>query len=339
MRGVEVWTPLVFRPDCRLAIEQHGRHRPPEALRHDPRGEPRNAGRRKTSGIEFPDLYRGWSASVTPLEDYGTGKLRATVAALLIAVGMVLLIACVNVANLLLARSEARYKEAAIRAALGASRARLLRQLLTETTLLAFAGSLAGVALAYGGLRLLIALQRRATAGARKRRIERPRARFYSRGHCLTGLLFGLLPSRQVLGGDLNQAVRESGRSSINTRRGRGSRNILVISEIALSLILLAGAVIDGAQPALAPKRKSRICFGSPPDFPCLLPALGFSQCSFDGRLLSVVARSHRRASRRPFRRREHQSSAGRLRAHRRVFSCSGRRAARHRSVLPPLAI
>ncbi len=144
LRGVDVWTPLVFDQTAGLRSNNMaviGRLKPSVTIQ-EANHEMQVVAKRLES--EFPDLNRGWSARVTALEDYGTGKLRETIAALLIAVGMVLLIACVNVANLLLARSESRFKEAAIRAALGASRLRLLRQLLTETMLLAFAGSLAG---------------------------------------------------------------------------------------------------------------------------------------------------------------------------------------------------
>src|ERR1700722_1262296 len=153
LRGVDVWIPVSFDQTASLRSNNMaviGRLKPAVTI-EAANGEMQVISARLES--QFPDLYQGWSANVTPLEEYGTGKLRATVAALLIAVGMVLLIACVNVANLLLARSEARHKEAAIRAALGASRARLLLQLLTETMLLAFAGCLAGVVLAWGGLR------------------------------------------------------------------------------------------------------------------------------------------------------------------------------------------
>jgi putative ABC transport system permease protein len=127
---------------------------------------------------------------------------------------------------------------------LGASRLRLLRPLLAETTLLAFAGSLAGIALAWSGLRLLIALRPVELPGLGSAGLNFRVLVFTVAVTAFTALLFGLLPSRQVLGGNLSQAVRESGRGVVNTRSGLGSRNILVISEVALSLMLLAGAVM-----------------------------------------------------------------------------------------------
>jgi putative ABC transport system permease protein len=244
MRGVEVWTPLSFDQAATLRSNNmavFGRLKSSVTIQEANREMQVIA---KQIEGEFPDLYRGWSASVTQLQDYGTGKLRATIAALLIGVGMVLLIACVNVANLLLARSEVRCKEAAIRAALGAGRARLLRQLLTETMILAFAGSVAGAALASAGLRLLIAVHTVQLPGLESAGLNGRVFALTLGVTALTGLLFGLLPSRQLLAGDLNQAIRESGRGAVNPRRGRGARNVLVISEIALSLILLAGAAM-----------------------------------------------------------------------------------------------
>jgi putative ABC transport system permease protein len=193
---------------------------------------------------EFPDIDRGWSALVTPLQDYGVGRLRSTILALLAAVGTVLLIACVNVANLLLARAEVRYKEIAIRAALGAGRWRLIRQLLTETMLLAGAGSAGGLGIAYAAVRLLIAVKGVNLPGLEHAGLHGGVLAFTCALTVFTGLLFGLLPARQLLGGDLNQAVRESGRSSINTRRGNSARSALVIGETALSFVLLAGALL-----------------------------------------------------------------------------------------------
>ncbi len=244
LKGIDVWTPLHLDQNSGLrsnTMAVIGRLRPAVTIQEADH-EMKVVARRLE--LEFPDLDRGWSAMVTPLQDFGVGRLRSTVAALLVAVGMVLLIACVNVANLLLARAEVRYKEIAIRAALGASRGRLIRQLLTETMLLAIAGSIVGLALAYFGVRLLIALQGVELPGLENAGLNGSVLAFTCAVTLLTGILFGLLPSRQLLGGDLNQAVRESGRSAINTRRGNVSRNALVISETALSLVLLAGALL-----------------------------------------------------------------------------------------------
>jgi predicted permease len=245
LKGIDVWTPLYFDRDSSLrsnTMAVFGRLRPQVTIQEADH-EMQMVARRLES--EFPDIDRGWSAMVTRLQDYGVGRLRSTIAALLAAVGMVLLIACVNVANLLLARAEVRSKEIAIRAALGASRGRLIRQLLTETMLLALGGSIGGLGIAYAGVRLLIALKGVNLPGLENAAgLNASVLAFTCAVTVLTGILFGLLPARQLLGGDLNQAVRESGRSSISTRRGNRSRHALVISETALSLVLLAGALL-----------------------------------------------------------------------------------------------
>jgi predicted permease len=245
LKGIDVWAPLYWDRNSKMrsnTMGVFGRLRPGVTMQEADHEMQMVAGRLAS---EFPDIDRGWSALVTPLQDYGVGKLRYTIAALLVAVGMVLLIACVNVANLLLARAEVRSKEIAIRAALGASRVRLMRQLLTETMLLALAGGTCGVALAYFGIRLLIALKGVELPGLENAAsLNGSVLAFTYAVTVFTGILFGLLPARQLLGGDLNQAVRESGRSSINTRRGNGSRKALVISETALSFVLLAGALL-----------------------------------------------------------------------------------------------
>jgi putative ABC transport system permease protein len=245
LKGIDIWAPLYFDRNSKMhsnTMGVFGRLKPGVTIQEADHEMQTVAGRLAS---EFPDIDRGWSALVTPLQDYGVGKLRYTIAALLVAVGMVLLIACVNVANLLLARAEVRSKEIAIRAALGASRVRLMRQLLTETMLLALAGGICGVALAYFGIRLLIALKGVELPGLENAaRLNGGVLAFTYAVTVFTGILFGLLPARQLLGGDLNQVVRESGRSSINTRRGNGSRKALVISETALSFVLLAGALL-----------------------------------------------------------------------------------------------
>lgn len=244
IRGVDIWMPL----SVDSAASSHpnnmavfGRLKAGVSLQQANREMQVIAQRLAT---QYPEIDRGWGASVTALEDYGTGKLRQTVAALLVGVAMILLIACVNVANLLLARSEVHYKEIAIRAALGATRQRLLRQLLTETLLLAFAGALAGVVLAWVALHVLVTVQSVQLPGLAHAALNLRVLGFTALVTLLTGVLFGLLPARHLIGGDLNHAIRESGRSSINTRRSRSSRNVLVIAEIALSLILVSGAAL-----------------------------------------------------------------------------------------------
>ena len=244
LKGIDVWTPLYFDRNSVMRSNTMGvigRLRPAVTIQAADR-EMRMVSKRLES--QFPDIDRGWSTIVMPLQEYGVDRLRSTIVVLLAAVGMVLLIACVNVANLLLARAEVRYKEIAIRAALGAGRGRLIRQLLTETMLLALAGSIGGLTIAYFSVRLLIALQGANLPGLENAGLNGSVLAFTCAVTVLTGILFGLLPSRQLLGGDLTQAVRESGRSSINTRRGNGSRNALVISETALSFVLLAGALL-----------------------------------------------------------------------------------------------
>lgn len=199
LRGIDVWTPLSFSDGGNLRSNNMaaiGRLKSGITLQHANREMQVVAARVEA---KYPDLYHGWSAVVEPLQDYGTGKLRATVAALLVGVGMVLLIACVNVANLLLARADSRLKEIAVRTALGAGRARLLGQLLTETTLLAFAGSIAGIALAWAGLKLLIALRAVQIPGLEDAGLNGAVLIFTAIATAVTGLLFALLPRASFL--------------------------------------------------------------------------------------------------------------------------------------------
>jgi putative ABC transport system permease protein len=244
-QDIQVWTPLIFERQAELGANKMavlGRLKPSVSL-EQANQEMQVVAKRLES--QFPDDNKGWSAMVKPLQDILGGQVRPALTALLVGVGLVLLIACTNVSNLLLARSEARYKEVAIRSALGANRFRLIRQLLMEIMILAAAGSLAGLGLAWGGLRLLVTI-----AAGQLPRIEGARldARvliFTLAITVITGILFGLLPARQLLGGgDLQLALRESGRGSINTRGGRSVRNLLVVSEIALSLMLAIGATL-----------------------------------------------------------------------------------------------
>ena len=191
---------------------------------------------------DYPAVYgQGLVASATPLPDKLLGKTRPYLFALLGAVGFVLLIACVNVANLLLARGEARRKELAIRTALGASRGRLARQVLTESATYAVAGGLLGIALAWWGQHAL-----RAAAPASIPRVDQVTIdggvlAFALLVTSLTGVLFGLIPALRGTRGDTVGTLREGGKTSSQFGIGR-ARGVLVVSEVALAVVLLTGA-------------------------------------------------------------------------------------------------
>jgi putative ABC transport system permease protein len=181
---------------------------------------------------------------LVPLQEHLLGNTRRPLLVLLGAVALVLLIACSNVANLLMARAVTRQKELAIRAALGASRWRLARQMLTECLLLAMAGGAAGLLLAYWLTSLLGSLNSTATFGEMGRltaiTIDRRVLGFTLLISLVTGLLFGLLPALRLSHPNLNLSLKEGGRGS--SFHGRGLRSALMVSEVALAIVLLIGA-------------------------------------------------------------------------------------------------
>jgi putative ABC transport system permease protein len=182
-----------------------------------------------------------WTLQLRTIDDLATGRIRPVLLVLLGAVGFVLLIACANVANLLLARAAVRTKEIAIRSALGADRASLVRQLLTESVLLAVTGGVVGLALAQWSVKSLVALNP-TLPRASEIGIDANVMLFTLAVSVITGLLFGLAPALQTAKTNLQETLKDGSRSGTADFAGRNVRRVLVVAEVALSLTLLVGA-------------------------------------------------------------------------------------------------
>jgi putative ABC transport system permease protein len=194
---------------------------------------------------DFPEVYtkdQPLRAVLTQLDDALLGQTRPYLYALLGAVAFVLLIACVNVANMLLARGESRRKDIALRTALGASRLRLVRQALTESTLLAVTGGALGVVLAWWGVRVLLRLAPPSIPRLDEVRVDAPVLIFALLITVVTGLLFGLVPAARASRGDAAESLKEGGKTSGQARGLLRARTVLVVGEIALAVVTLGGA-------------------------------------------------------------------------------------------------
>jgi predicted permease len=245
-RQVEVWLPYDVIPD-----EGIPRIRPNRLLGLVARARPDVPGERASAELnaiarqlaqQFPENAQWDAVTVTPLHEAITGKMRTPLLVLLGAVGFVLLIACVNVASLLLARAVARSREIALRAALGAGRGRIVRQLLTESVVLSLAGGVAGLAVAWGVLALI-----RAQSGDQLPRVAEaglhPTVLAFALGvSVVTGLLFGLVPALRLATGGLQETLRSGGRGLAGGGDGQRLRDGLVVAEVALALVLGVGA-------------------------------------------------------------------------------------------------
>jgi predicted permease len=200
-----------------------------------------------TLAREHPETNKGYGVNLVPLRDMRVGDIQPALLVLFAAVGFVLLIACANVANLLLARAATRQKETAIRSAMGANRFRLLRQFATESMVLALVGGALGLLLASWGVEGLVAMFPRTISNLNIPRVDSipmdgSVLAFSFLVALLTGLLFGLAPAFSTFRLNINDTLKEAGRGATRTAHARRFRNALVVGEITVALIMLAGA-------------------------------------------------------------------------------------------------
>jgi putative ABC transport system permease protein len=240
---VEIWRPMAMSPSEGQNREGRwlkavGRLKPGVSIEQASAAMNTIAGRLAES---YPKTNGGWGVNLIPLREELVGKARGYLLTLFGAVMFVLLIACANVANLLLARAASRRKENAIRAALGAGRFRLLRQFLVESLLLAGVGGALGLALSFWSLDALIALSPNDVPGLAKATIDGRVLGFTLALSLLTTLLFGLAPAWQASRPDLNEALKEGGATTTGGA-GRRTHNALVVAEVAACVVLLIGA-------------------------------------------------------------------------------------------------
>ncbi|MGB8475676.1 MAG: ABC transporter permease [Candidatus Acidiferrum sp.] len=189
-------------------------------------------------GREYPNTNAGWGLNLEPLQNVLVGSVRPALLVLLAAVGVVLLIACANVASLLLSRNSVRQREIVLRAALGAERSRLVRQLLTESLILALAGAICGIFLANAGVQFLKGLGPQSLPRLNEVNVSGAVLAFTLVTAIFTGILFGLGPALKASRRDLTQGLREGGAAG-DSRSKHRAHNALVVAEVALSVVVL----------------------------------------------------------------------------------------------------
>jgi putative ABC transport system permease protein len=246
-RPVDLWSPLALTPEQLSDNNRTNEYLTLVARLKPGIGIDRARADMKTFAnqlrTQFPEQYASdWTLKVTPMNEKVSGRIRPALLVLLGAVGFVLLIACANVANLLLARAASRIKEVAIRSALGATRRDLLRQLMAESILLAVVGGAMGLGLAWLGMKGVVALKPANVPRITELRIDGLVTLFTLGVAIVTGLVFGLVPAIQTSRANLQETLKEGGRSGSADRSGHTMRRVLVVAEVALALTLLTGA-------------------------------------------------------------------------------------------------
>jgi putative ABC transport system permease protein len=191
---------------------------------------------------QYPESNTGWNLRMVPLRDRLVGDIKPTLQMLFGAVGFVMLIACVNVANLLLARAATRQKEIAVRMALGAGRLRIARQMLTESVLLALAGGALGVIIAAWGVDLIVAFSGDNIPATARVGVDRVALGFTLGVSLLTGLLFGLAPALTATRPRFSETLKDAGKGAGQSAMRNRTRSLLVVFETAVAMILLVGA-------------------------------------------------------------------------------------------------
>ena len=246
---VEMWTPIALDPSMmsnRSAtfLRVMARLKPDATIKQ---AQTELAAIASRLAEQYPATNAGKGVKLESLRDAYTGDIQLPLKVLMLAVIFVLLIACANVANMLLARSASRQKEIAIRIALGASRVRLVRQFLTESVLLALMGGALGLLVAVWSTGILVGLFPNNIANLNIPRVEEIPIDAKALGFTLlislvTGVIFGLVPALQSSKLSFNETLKEAGKSSMTSGRGRRFRDLLVVTEMALALMLLIGA-------------------------------------------------------------------------------------------------
>jgi putative ABC transport system permease protein len=242
----EVWIPLVQDPLFSTFMPKRGSHLLPVIGRLKP-GVSVAQAQAEMDAIsgrlagEFPAENNGWTVRLVPLQKEIVGDVRTALLVLLGAVGLVLLIACANIANLLLTRATSRSKEIAVRTALGAGRVRIIRQLLSETAVLGLLGGAVGIALAYWGVEALSSLLPSSLPLMNPNRVDYFVLGFALFLSAIVGVAFGLVPAMFAANADIQNTLREGARSG-ESRNRRRARSLLAVAEISLAMVLLVTA-------------------------------------------------------------------------------------------------